>query len=138
MCTATTAMLSAVVALPTPSAANVSVKMRGWLGQVQATVGALWDAYAEIAVYIEVLRVEAGLPAPPNFKGGAWCLCFHGLGILNLILHNNLQRKGVFIADGSTRKHFCMFKPVMVPARTEVCMESGLCGRKCTGQLCHP
>lgn len=63
-------MLSAVVALP--SAASVSVTHRGWFGQVQAVVGALWDAYAEIAVYIEVLRVEAGLPAPPNFKGGAW------------------------------------------------------------------
>lgn len=45
-------------------------------------VGALWDAYAEIAVYIEVLRVEAGLPAPPNSKGGVWRLCFYGLGVL--------------------------------------------------------
>ncbi len=71
MCNATPAESMPVVALPAPSAANVSGKARGWLGQVQAMVGALWDAYAEIAVYIEVLRVEAGLPAPPNSKGGA-------------------------------------------------------------------
>lgn len=37
--------------------------------QVEATKGALWDAFAEVAVYMEVLRVRVGTAAPASAKG---------------------------------------------------------------------
>lgn len=37
--------------------------------QVEATKGALWDAFAEVAVYMEVLRVRVSTAAPASAKG---------------------------------------------------------------------
>ena len=34
------------------------------LPQVQATLGALWDAFGDIAVYMEVLKVQKLVEAP--------------------------------------------------------------------------
>ncbi|KAK9825364.1 hypothetical protein WJX81_004084 [Elliptochloris bilobata] len=41
----------------------------GW--QVEATKGALWDAYAEVAVYMDALQVQVGARTPSRAKGGA-------------------------------------------------------------------
>ncbi|KAK9825358.1 hypothetical protein WJX81_003161 [Elliptochloris bilobata] len=42
--------------------------LAGW--QVEAMKGALWDAYAEVAIYMEILQVQVGAPRPgrPNAK----------------------------------------------------------------------
>ena len=45
--------------------------------QVEATKGALWDAFAEVAIYMEVLHVQAGTASRDLFSGKhrvpAWC-----------------------------------------------------------------
>ena len=37
--------------------------------QVEATKGALWDAFAEMAIYMEVLRVQVGTASRGLFSG---------------------------------------------------------------------
>lgn len=39
------------------------------LRQVEATKGALWDAYAEVAIYMEILHVQAGARGPAKAAG---------------------------------------------------------------------
>ncbi|KAK9818906.1 hypothetical protein WJX81_000729, partial [Elliptochloris bilobata] len=39
--------------------------------KVQATVGALWDAFAEVAVYLEVLKVQVGVPVLEPYRGAS-------------------------------------------------------------------
>jgi len=49
------------------SGARLCQRQRCRRAQVRAVQGALWDAYAEIAIYMEVLQVAA---APPPGRGG--------------------------------------------------------------------
>ena len=37
--------------------------------QVEATKGALWDAYAEVAIYMEILHVQASARRPAKAAG---------------------------------------------------------------------
>ncbi|KAK9834170.1 hypothetical protein WJX81_004930 [Elliptochloris bilobata] len=39
--------------------------------QVEAAKGALWDAYAEVAVYMEILQVQGSEPSPGRLNGEA-------------------------------------------------------------------
>lgn len=44
------------------------------LTQVQATLGALWDAYEDIAVYMEVVKVQTSVEALRGAPAPAACL----------------------------------------------------------------
>ena len=37
--------------------------------QVEATKGALWDAYAEVAIYMEILHVQVAVVKPAKAAG---------------------------------------------------------------------
>ena len=45
--------------------------------QVEAAKGALWDAFAEVAIYMEILHVQVGAARRGLFQGKhrlhAWC-----------------------------------------------------------------
>lgn len=43
-----------------------TLKAPALLPQVQATLGALWDAFEDIAVYMEVLKVQTAVEASPR------------------------------------------------------------------------
>ena len=38
-------------------------------GQVEATKGALWDAFAEVAIFMEILHVQVGMASRGLFSG---------------------------------------------------------------------